>query len=42
MPDYSNEAIRATLDRIVPFDYEKWKKDYDHFDLIDRGPVRDA
>ena len=40
MPDYSNEATRATIDRIGPFDYDKCKIDSEHLGLVDRGPIR--
>ena len=40
MPDYSNEATRAVIDRIGPFDYEKSKIDSEPLGLVDRGPIK--
>lgn len=37
MPDYSNEATRATERQVGPFEYDEDESAYGN-DLIDRGP----
>ena len=37
MPDYSNDATRATEARLGPFVYDN-DEEFDYADVIDRGP----